>query len=213
MTLGEIKIEALKLMFTNVEDDLVPENLSNYIEDENYRDYLVNMPGAINRCFARLEVVGVLPSRRRALKVSEGLASGSFLRFDLSEMLEDFHDIDRIVCEGDDGDYNGDADYYREGDILVLPRFEERDGISYTLIYKPTLKRVSTISENGEALDIPENIASYIPYFIKGDLYRLDEPNEAAEAMNWFESAINEILMRRTSKANQVKNIYSQTEW
>ena len=62
------------------------------------------------------------------------------------------------------------------------------------------------------ACHIPENIASSIPYFIKGDLYRDDEPNEASEARNWFEAAIEEILLKKISKANKVKSVYSQTE-
>ena len=211
MTLGDVKIEALKLMFTNVEDDLFPKKLSNYIEDENYRDYLVNMPGAINRCFARLSEVGVLPSRRHALARENALASASFVRYDLSA-IPDFYDVERLIREDVYGDYEPDADYYREGDMLVLPRYEEGDGISYTLIYKPRLMPISSITSNETVLDIPDDIAVLIPYFIKGDLYRIDEPNEAAEARNWFESAIGEMLLRKTDKVNGIKSVYSLSE-
>ena len=55
MTLGEIKIEALKLMFTNSQHDIAVSDLSNLYQDGNYGSYLVNMPGAINRAFDRIQ--------------------------------------------------------------------------------------------------------------------------------------------------------------
>ena len=49
MKLGEIKIEALKLMFINEGDDIDIGSLELLAQDEIYKNYLVNMPGAINR--------------------------------------------------------------------------------------------------------------------------------------------------------------------
>ena len=45
MKLGDIKIEALKLMFVNMGDDIDIESLETYAQDEIYKSYLVNMPG------------------------------------------------------------------------------------------------------------------------------------------------------------------------
>ena len=79
MKLGDIKIEALKLMFVNMGDDIDIESLETYAQDEIYKSYLVNMPGAINRCFASIEEKRVLPSKSRTLQRSEALASGRAL--------------------------------------------------------------------------------------------------------------------------------------
>lgn len=212
MKLGDIKIEALKLMFVNMVEDIAIDSLESYAQDEIYKSYLVNMPGAINRCFASIEEKRVLPSKSRTLKRSEALASGGFVRFDLDSLISDFFDIDRIVRESADGDYDGDCDYITEGNTLVLERYEEEDGITYTVIYKPTIARITSLTDDNIEIDIPNNIAAYIPYFVKGDLYRDDEPGEAGEARNWYEQAMNEIYLKKEQKTNRIKSVYLQTE-
>lgn len=211
MKYGDIKIEALKLMFVNMGDDITIDKLETYEQDDTYNAYLVNMPGSINRCFSALESKGVLPSKSKTLTALEGVASGAFIRFDLPSTIDNYCDIDRVVSETADGEYCGDCDYQIEGDTLVLERFDDED-ITYTVLYRPTIPRVELLTDNEWEVPIPENIVALIPYFVKGDLYRDDEPNEASEARNWFESGIEEILLRKTNKVSRIKTVYSQTE-
>lgn len=211
MKYGDIKIEALKLMFVNMGDDITIDKLETYEQDDTYNAYLVNMPGSINRCFSALESKGILPSKSKTLTALEGVASGAFIRFDLSSIIDNYCDIDRVVSETADGEYCGDCDYQIEGDTLVLERFDDED-ITYTVLYRPTIPRVELLTDNEWEVPIPENIVALIPYFVKGDLYRDDEPNEASEARNWFESGIEEILLRKTNKVSRIKTVYSQTE-
>ncbi len=210
MKLGEIKIEAMKLMFVNYNVDFQIDQLDKLAQDQNYGSYLVNMPGAINRCFSSLEEKGVLPVKAHILKTSEALTSGAFMRFNLGSIIDDFFDIERVVYENDHGEYIGDYEYQREGNIIVLSPIEE--GEYYTVLYKQRLERITDTTDDNSELPIPNNIASHIPYFIKGDLYRDDEPNEASEARNWYEAAMDAILEAKGNKVNQVKSIYSQTE-
>ena len=219
MTLGEIKIETLKLMFTNLNNDIIPEKLNNYKLDENYSGYLINMPGAINRCFSSLEEKRVLPSRSEDLNPECEEKTSSYWRYDLGD-ISDFFDIERIVRISSDGEYDSNCEWHREANTLVLEinwvwDSENNKFISnssYTLIYKPRLDRINSATEETKDLNIPDYIASYIPYFLKGDLYRDDEPNEAAEARNWYEQAMEEIMMReeKTHQTNRVKEVYSQ---
>lgn len=211
MRLGDIKLEALKIMFVNMEDDIDIEGLETYAQDDIYKSYLVNMTGAINRCLSSIEEKRVLPSRARLLKRSEGSKRGRFIRFDLAALIPDFFDIDRVVRETSYGEYEGDAEYMTEGNILVLEDREE-DEESCTVLYKPKLERLTSLSDDTAELDIPDNIAAYIPYFVKGDLYRDDEPNEASEARNWYEQAMSEIYLKKENKSNAIKTLYSQTE-
>lgn len=211
MKYGDIKIEALKLMFINMGDDITVDKLDTYAQDDTYSGYLVNMPGSVNRCFSVLESRGVLPPESKTLTVSDGVANGAFIRFNLPSLIENFYDIDRVVSETSDGEYCGDCDYQTEGDTLVLERYDDED-ITYTVLYRPTIPRVESLTDDDWEIPVPENIAALIPYFVKGDLYRDDEPNEASEARNWFEAGIEEILLRKTNKVSRVKTIYSQTE-
>lgn len=211
MKYGDIKIEALKLMFINMGDDITVDKLDTYAQDDTYSGYLVNMPGSVNRCFSVLESRGVLPPESKTLTASDGVASGAFIRFNLPSLIENFYNIDRVVSETSDGEYCGDCDYQTEGDTLVLERYDDED-ITYTVLYRPTIPRVESLTDDDWEIPVPENIAALIPYFVKGDLYRDDEPNEASEARNWFEAGIEEILLRKTNKVSRVKTIYSQTE-
>lgn len=209
MKYGEIKIETLKLMFANMGEDISTDKLDTYEQSDNYGSYLINMPGSINRCFSALECKGVLPSKSKVLKASEGVASGAFIRFNLSSIISDFYDVDRVVSESSCGEYCGDCDYQKEGDVLVLERDDDK---TYTVLYRPTIPRVKSVTDNEWEVPVPENVASLIPYYVKGDLYREDEPNEASEARNWFEAGIEEMLVRKTNKVGKIKSVYSQTE-
>lgn len=200
MTLGEIKIESLKLMFVNANDDIYPEKLAEMENDETYRGYLHNMPGAINRCFSNLEAKRILPSKRTQMPQTGTV--------DVS-LISDFFDIERVVRRMDNGDYDSDFPYVFEGNYLV---YENDPDSEYFLIYKPKLPRIKSYVSNDMELPIPDSIATYIPYFIKGDLYRDDEPGEAAEARNWYEQAMEEVMRMQNDvgKLNHVKEIYSQ---
>lgn len=52
MTLGEIKVETLRLIGANTSEDIRAENLEELLPQEKYRGYLVNMVGPINRALS-----------------------------------------------------------------------------------------------------------------------------------------------------------------
>lgn len=201
MKLGEIKIEALRLMFANVGEILDADFLSQYKEDERFRDYLDNMPGSINRCFAEIEKRGVLPSKTAAL--TDGVSNGYSVRFDLSA-ITDFGTVDRLVSENQ-WIYDPAHAYRMEGTTLVAecPVAGDR----YTLLYKPRLPRVNAGTSEETEIAMPDIIAEAVPYYLKGDLYRDDEPNEASEARNWFEAALDSIPAQRSQPS--VRRKYS----
>ena len=206
MKLGEIKIQALKLMFVNYNDDISIEDIYALSTDQNYGSYLVNMTGSINRCFSSIEEKRVLPVKSYTLHYSDGEADNSFFRFNLNALIPDFFDIERLIYQHK-GIYCGDMDYQREADILVLKN-PCAEG-TYRLLYYPKIARIDSLADNQMELDIPNGIAEQIPYFIKGDLYRDDEPNEASEARNWFEAAI---ITGRTNRTGRVCTKYSLAE-
>ena len=59
MTIGEIKKEALKLMFTNQDNEIDSLDMTDLYADSNYGDFLNNMYGSINRAIVRLKTKGV----------------------------------------------------------------------------------------------------------------------------------------------------------
>lgn len=209
MKLGEIKIETLNLMFAGYDYKLTIESLSQELS-ENYQTYLNSMTGAINRCLANIESKRILTPKSRVLNISEGTPTGAFIRFDLSELISDYYDISRLVYSNNHGVYDGNATYQKEGDTLVLRNYGEDE--QYVVVYYPKAQRVTDSSDNNMEMNIPDNIASVMPYYIKGDLYRDDEPNEASEARNWYEQAISEMVKSDSNKENCVNTVFSMTE-
>ena len=206
MTLAELKIECLRIIFANADEILYPDRLSEYETDEQYRDYLANMTGAINRCFSTLENKKVLPVKTFLIESSSVVASRR-IRIDMKQAVSDFFDIDRVIGESD-YTYKSNVDFWMAGDVLIVPN----ENLDYTVLYYPTLPRIKSTTSGDTEIPVPDNIAAYIPYYVKGDIYREDEPNEAAEARNWFEQAISELEGKREQYQSTVESIYSQTE-
>ena len=65
MTLGEVKVETLRLIGANTSEDIRAENLEELLLEEKYRTYLVNMVGPINRALSLFERRGVCEGARR----------------------------------------------------------------------------------------------------------------------------------------------------
>lgn len=190
MKLGEIKVEALRLMFVDFANDYGIEELETIATDRNYAQYVSGMTGAINRCMSELEIRKVLPVKRK--KLTGGNIEGRLIRYNLDEICADFYAINRVIRSYRNA-YEANADYRMEGNTLVLNNVSNDEQV--VLLYYPRLKRVTGGSDNNmELSDIPDFIATAIPYYIKGDLFRLDEPAEAGEARNWFEAALDDII-------------------
>ena len=209
MKLGDIKIEALKLMFTTYDGDIDIQQLPLIKSDENYGSYLVAMPGAINRAFASIEERRVLPVGTYVLNAADTLASGSFARFDLSA-VEHFFDIARVSRFNSDicgGEYDSSVPFIREGQTILIPDYDENS--IYTLMYYPSIDRVTADTEDSMEIDIPDRIACIIPYYIKGDLFREEDPNEASEARNWFEASLDQMQHQDNAAVGGVVNVFS----
>ncbi len=210
MKLGTIKAEALKIMFLTGSDVVEAENIRTLEGEEAFRPYLFAMTGSINRCLCDVEARRILPTRLYPLSKGEAEEWNGMRSHDLGG-IADFYDIERVTASGV-GYYEGDCPYFVEGSTLLLPK--AREDASYTLLYYPKIRRLTEAADNtGELEGIPEEIAALIPYYVKGDLYREDEPNEAGEARNWYESGMALLSTpRRTEKQSRVHTVYSQVE-
>jgi len=116
MKLGEIKLEALMMIFPgealNVTEDNLEEALGVLKSDPNFSDYLAAMPGIINRCFGVLENKGVLPTKQ--VELCEGSEERELMRCDL-KAVPNYGILERVAFEGAGGSsYAPTCDYIRE---------------------------------------------------------------------------------------------------
>ena len=203
MKVGDIKVEAIKLMFTNYGFDFSISDLQTMLADENYGSYIVNMNGAIARALDRIENACVVPLKRKEISLDDCVITRSFIRFDTSK-IEDFFILDRVTAEYDSGEYAGNVEFEIEGDILLLPNHNA----NYTLLYYPTIKTMDDSVLDTDDIWIPDKIARLIPYFIKGDLYQEEEPDLAADAGNIFEASLDDLKNQNQSKQNYVHRTF-----
>lgn len=204
MTLGEIKAEALLLM--HMDKDVDGTTVCNFENDENFGTYIAGMPGALNRALADLESRLILPLRRVVLHEAQQLI-GREAVFSL-EHLTDLFAPERLVVQGE---HYMDEDCPYSIDMGQLRVFRYDKHATYTLLYHPVLQRVTHTTPDSTVLDLPEQLAAALPYYLKADLYRIDEPGEANDARNWYESAVARYAeLHRTWTQGAVQNVFGE---
>ncbi len=122
MTLGEIKVEALRVIGVNLSEDLSEQNMDELLETEKYRSYLVNMVGPINRCLSIFLRRGVIEKPIRVgLGAKDSLELEALgLSEELSELVPFY--IKYELCGMDDPDLAAQAFAFFErslGEIMA----------------------------------------------------------------------------------------------
>ena len=89
MTVGEIYIETLRLMFATGAERLTVEDLPRLSTDGQYADYILSMPGSMNRCLSDMENKNAL---RGILTPIDGSGQGQVMEVSRPE-------LDRVTVE------------------------------------------------------------------------------------------------------------------
>ena len=192
MTIGKMKIEALKLMFLNLRD-IHEDQLDELGADINYSDYLSGMPGAINRALRQIVARQILPVKSRVINLKEGEKTNEVYRFDLSSIISDYYNVSGVIRSRE---VIGEEriDYGIEGDALLLYRPDEKS--TYRVVYHPNIPVVTSGTLDTMDVAMPEELASLVPYFIKADLYAKDNEDAASQALARFEAGVAEYAAR-----------------
>ena len=177
--------------------ELLFKNLDFLKDSDGCEEYLLGMPGAINRCFADIEAKGALAEKQYTLlemengklKMENGetLGYGARVGFDLSRVVPDYGEMVRLIlsCEYY---YNPSVEYDRIGDTVTFKIPEGCNGVS--VVYKPKIARVFSYTQEDKEIDLPESIACLVPYFLVSELYSEDEPDAAARAREYYEAGL-----------------------
>ena len=210
MKLGEIKLETLMLISPSDElrcdtedDEELRRRLSQLEGDSNYNDYLASMPGAINRCFSSLENKGLVPSKSYELDNSSATRQGKYLLFSLEE-ISDLGHIEKVLHYSEFS-YIRQTDYMTVGDTEIL--LEAKDG-RYVVIYTPIVERVRQTTDDARVIKLSEDLCAIIPYFLKSELLRAENENEAAVARNVFEAMAAVLTDKSDGYQTKVESVY-----
>lgn len=207
MTINDIEKNALALMFTNYEQDLSEQDID-LLESEEYRKYTVNMKACINRALMRIQRAQVLPLKSFTIDSTTSYYNdGYHARYDLVTLIPDLFDIERVIFESACG-YNPSASFQTEAGTLVLTPL--REGERHIVIYEPKVQRVALNAPSSTEINIPDDIADIIPYFIKAELYEEDEPSLAAQARNIFEATLDSLKRNDHAAQSCVIDVFGE---
>lgn len=162
MTINDIKVEALKLMFTNYNEDI--SDINACLNDDNYSAYIPAMNGAINRAVGRLWAKRVITKMFTLLPTAHRDTANYS---DLCDVLYPITDEDRLLIEERIKSQNPD-------NLANKVNVEINNEIVKRRLY------------------IPADVQALIPYYIKAELYEEDEPSLAMQARNFFEQGIED---------------------
>ena len=117
----------------------------------------------------------------------------------------------RVLMECGDG-YDDNHPYRFEAGVLTIADFDAT--ATFELLYHPSIVRVRADTPNATELALPEALAAALPYYLKADLYRVDEPGEANDARNWYEAAVAQYAATLTDGVqNTVETVYGGCFW
>ncbi|MBO5355713.1 MAG: hypothetical protein J6B09_06575 [Clostridia bacterium] len=204
MTLGDVKAQALQMM--GFDEYVDANNVDDFAEDDNFGPLLRQMWSAVNRCFADLETKRVLPLKRVELKKKEATGKGTWRRFDYSG-IEGLFEVVRLVMETNYGVDDDHPFLLEEGGKLRVNDYD--DTANYAVLYRPKLTRLTAYTDNSTVIDLPDALAAAVPYFVKSEVHRFDEPDEAGEARNFYEAAVEQYASRaEISQQGSVQTVY-----
>ena len=204
MTVADVKVQTLKLMGLNSED-ISPAILPDLYADENYTDYLSQMPPAITRALNRIKTAGAVPQKSYS---ADALAENKRIaKYDLNALISDFSKLRRVIIESAVG-YCGNYPYTFEGVYVVL--FGLRIGQTVTFIYDPKMPVITTLTPDSTEIPLPDELAALLPYFVKADVYEQDEPELATQARNIFELMLAEYIPQEQNVESEIASVYTQ---
>ncbi len=203
MKLGEIKLQALMLIFPNDVLEYNEENIEELIyslkASNTYSSYLSASVGAINRAFSSIEQKGLSGKERLKLELKNGTRQGEYIDFDLSKYTEILR-INEVYLDGVAVDFNMLTDT-----VLNIKSLKSVGAIE--LIYHKRLKRINHASSNNYEIKLG-GIEDTIPYFVKADLLLGERAEEAITARNIYENMLEEYIAKNGDRAS-FQTVYS----
>ena len=170
MKLGEIKLEALVLMNIINESKFDISKLNDYLNENKYKKYLLNMYHSITQAIDIINNRNVLKEKIFDIKSLEYKKYNTYISLTLDQ-IKDFKKIKKIVYLGDSIE---ELKYQVLANILVIYTTQNLENIK--IVYYPKIISFENLIDTDE-LPISNDLARVIPYYIKYDLYQEDEPN------------------------------------
>ncbi len=191
MKIGEIKLQALSLIFPDAIFEYKDEDLEELIlslkASSNYASFLVASVGAINRAMASIEQKGLSNRGLLELRLEYGSKIGDYYYFDL-EGKKEICSVDEVYLITDTKRTPVEFEFH--GSTMAV-KCQNSIGRLH-IAYREKIKRIDYATENTRELSLSCGIEEAIPYFVKADLLLGERPEEATLARNIYEGMLEE---------------------
>ena len=210
MLLGEIKIQALSLMYPDASfryDDSDAEGVEGAVyelkADHNFSGLLEASVGAINRAFAVIEEKGLsgVKCDDKAFSLCERTKDGRVI----ITPSEDFLDLERLLC------HKGSKTYACTAQVLGNKIYTDTVGEVYTLVYREKIPRIKRVTPDSYEVELPLGLCEAIPYFVMGELMGSEDSQRALASKEEFFRAL-EKCERHTAPCHQCFQIIYSME-
>ena len=178
MTLGEVRRDALRLMFAGYEDILEEMTFSELYQNERYQPYVMGIDMGVNRAYSYLLSQQLVPLSRLHLE-----PTGDGYTVDL-KTLDPY--IGKVF--GVEDQHGSAVVYWMEGTTIVVPF--SYTGQTLTVRYTPKWVRVDNTTSDDYLLPLDDEVAALIPYWIKSELYEEENYAAARNARAYFEEGV-----------------------
>lgn len=198
MNWGQIQIESLKKMFLNNEN-LDINNLETYKADKKYKTYLFAMPQACNEAINYILENGKPLIKSYKLKYKE-----STNKYNLSQSIPNFKRLYQIVYDG-----SNNPTWRVEGNnILVVDNWNSDSG-DITIYYESFHDLIKNSSSSSTMIDLDNDLATLIPLYIAGELYKDDDVQLSTIYMNEFITNVSNIQGKDFNpNPTEIKSVY-----
>lgn len=185
MTLGQIKLEALMLMYPEIrlptDKDLANETLAYLQEGSLYCDLIASMDQSITRALFYIELWELTKSKRMVAKIEREEWCEYFL-----PLPSDAFIVNQVSARTREGNIPISF-VVLDNEICVLEKASE-----YVIEYRERGIKIDAKTPLSTELSLANEVEVIIPYFIKGELYR-ESPKEAEICLERFFSALDKL--------------------
>ena len=211
MRIGEIKKEALLLMYPNApirfdtsSDEELEKGVFELKCNPSYEGLLESAVGSINRALAIIEGRGLSLTKCHdiASSICDRRGDGRIIL----KTMDDFLSVEMLLFHA-----NGKTvacPYQLIGDELIT---DYRHGV-FTVVYKSKLPRITSVTAEAYKLMLPSGVAELIPYFVKADLFTQESEEEARASRELFDRGLEEISSRAKAQCHQCFQIVYSME-
>ena len=198
MKIGEIKLQAMSLIFPSAQLEYSSDNIADGIfrlkSNPSYGPYLSASVGAINRAFSVIEARRLTELQETELEKSMGEENGDFLCFTLDDSVFSVFQVTSDEME---------IDFRHRFNKLYVRRRSARGKLKVSYFTK--IKRLTKESDDCEEILLNDAIAEQIPYFVKADLLLCESPEESKASRELFYSVLDSL----TTDVSLRKTVYS----